>query len=201
MTLDSAALYDDCHFNEGGARQVAEAVAERFLSQGPLADPARAEALRAKRDEKVGAEALVAEAKKLLETEHEPIQAASALRRALALEPGHAEAARLLAVALGQAGVAAAPPPDPDGETMKAGLAALYTSRDYPAAIAAFQQVLGRTPGHYGATYQLAVALDRAGKGEEAKAQWARVLKLGEQYADEKVIAEARARLGRPDGK
>jgi len=36
LPRDGSAFYDDCHFNEGGARRVAEAVAAHFLAHAPL---------------------------------------------------------------------------------------------------------------------------------------------------------------------
>jgi lysophospholipase L1-like esterase len=35
LNSDPALFYDDCHFNEAGARAVAEAVAETLLSSAP----------------------------------------------------------------------------------------------------------------------------------------------------------------------
>ena len=52
---------------------------------------------------------------------------------------------------------------------MKAGLDALYTRNDPNAAAAQFRRLLAVNPTHYGATYQLATALDRAGRPAEAR--------------------------------
>ena len=35
---DTTAFYDDCHFNEGGARLVAQFLTERVLKSAPLSD-------------------------------------------------------------------------------------------------------------------------------------------------------------------
>jgi tetratricopeptide (TPR) repeat protein len=86
-------------------------------------------------------------------------------------------------------------PQDPEGEWMKAGLAALYTRRDYATAAAQFSKVLEKHPDHYGATYQLATALDRAGKPAEARPLWEKMLKMADEAKDSKTAATVRARL------
>ena len=78
---------------------------------------------------------------------------------------------------------------------MQAGLDALYTRHDPNAAAARFRKVLERNPTHYGATYQLAAALDAAGKGDEARPLWEKVLEMANQYHDEGTARTARARL------
>lgn len=84
---------------------------------------------------------------------------------------------------------------DLEGEWMKAGLDALYARKDYGAAAVQFRKVLEAHPNHYGATYQLATALDRAGKPAEARPLWEQVLKMADQSKDSKTAATARARL------
>jgi tetratricopeptide (TPR) repeat protein len=81
-------------------------------------------------------------------------------------------------------------------ELMQAGLDALNKQHDPAAAIARFRAVLEINPTHYGATYQLAAALDAAGRKDEARAQWNQTLKMAESYKDEATAAKARARLG-----
>jgi hypothetical protein len=49
---------------------------------------------------------------------------------------------------------------------MKAGLDAMYTRQDAEAAVRHFRRVLELNPAHYGATFQLAKALDAAGRPE-----------------------------------
>ena len=70
------------------------------------------------------------------------------------------------------------------GETpevlMQAGLEALYTKGDAEAAAA---------------TFQLAMALDRAGKPAEARPLWEKALKMAEGYNDKATADAARARL------
>src|SRR5207237_462767 len=78
---------------------------------------------------------------------------------------------------------------------MQAGIEALYTRHDPQAAATAFRKVLELNPMHYGATFQLATALDAAGKREEAHALWGQVLKLAEAAHDQPTIDTARARL------
>jgi Tfp pilus assembly protein PilF len=80
---------------------------------------------------------------------------------------------------------------------MSVGLDALYRRRDPVMAASEFRRVLQRNPTHYGATFQLATALDRAGKGAEARPFWERVLEMAERQKDEATLAAARARLAR----
>src|SRR5436309_2184209 len=80
---------------------------------------------------------------------------------------------------------------------MKAGLDALYTRNDPNAAAAQFRMLLAVNPTHYGATYQLATALDRAGKGDDARPYWEKVLPMAETAKDDATAAAARARLAR----
>ena len=83
-------------------------------------------------------------------------------------------------------------------QLMSAGVDALYAKNDAKTAIEKFHKVLDQNPVHYGATYQLATALDRAGKRDEARPYWEKMLTLAEASRDDKTIAIARARLGRP---
>ena len=78
---------------------------------------------------------------------------------------------------------------------MARGLDLMYKQHDPGAAIERFNEILKRNRTHYGATYQLAVALDRANRGAEAKQVWQRVLPMAIQYKDQKTIDTARARL------
>ena len=61
-----------------------------------------------------------------------------------------------------------------DEALMKAGLEAPYTARDPKAAATQFRKVLEQHPNHYGATFELAMALDRGGKSAEALPLWGR---------------------------
>ena len=55
--------------------------------------------------------------------------------------------------------------------------------------------MLGQNPTHYGATFQLASALDAAGKRRQARPVWEKVLAMAEGYHDAATAATARARL------
>lgn len=77
---------------------------------------------------------------------------------------------------------------------MARGLAELGNGRAADA-VAAFRRVLALNPTHYGAHYQLAAALDRLGKRDEARIVWQRVLTMAEGYRDTSTARVARARL------
>lgn len=78
---------------------------------------------------------------------------------------------------------------------MSQGLDALYQRDDPIEAVARFRAVLKLNPTHYGATLQLAKALDRAGKGDEALTFWREVLRMAEAARDAETTNAARARL------
>ncbi|MGH7769499.1 MAG: tetratricopeptide repeat protein, partial [Candidatus Binatia bacterium] len=80
-------------------------------------------------------------------------------------------------------------------ETMKKGLDLLYTRRDADAAAGEFRKILEQNPHHYGATFQLATALDRAGKTKEARPLWEKMLKLAEAAKDKETAKTAKERL------
>src|SRR5712692_8360719 len=67
---------------------------------------------------------------------------------------------------------------------MQVGLDLLYADSDPAAAAAQFRKVLERNPTHYGATFQLATALDRAGQPAEARPVWERMLRMAEAIGD-----------------
>jgi tetratricopeptide (TPR) repeat protein len=79
--------------------------------------------------------------------------------------------------------------------TMKAGVDALYTRHDPEDAAAQFRKLLGWNPNHYGATFQLARALDQGSKRGEARPWWEKALKMAEASHDTATAAAARARL------
>ena len=95
------------------------------------------------------------------------------------------------------ASAAPAAPATPADAAMKAGLDALYVKRDPGAAIVEFRKVLAINPTHYGATYQLAAALDQTGKAAEARPLWEKVLKMADDYKDAKTASAAKERLAR----
>ena len=76
--------------------------------------------------------------------------------------------ALVLLVGLGLVGASSEAEETPEA-LMQAGLETLYTKGDAEAAAATFRKVLEQNPSHYGATFQLAMALDRAGKSAEAR--------------------------------
>jgi protein O-mannosyl-transferase len=116
-------------------------------------------------------------------------EATDEYRLALSLDRGGADAAAGLA----RLEVGAAQ------SHMQAGLAALYERQDPTGAIAEFQQVLAVNPEHYGAHYQIAVALDRAQRPREARRHWETVLELARKYGEGEVVKQAQARLATPD--
>ena len=86
-----------------------------------------------------------------------------------------------------------------EADLMQRGMQELYQSQNPVAAEATFRAVLALNPAHYGAHYQLAVALDRGGKPVEARPEWSEVLRLAESFRDTTVVKTAQARLAGPD--
>jgi len=162
-------------------------------------------------------------------TRHDPQAAAIEFQKVLAVNPTHYGATFQLAAALDAAGrsdearplwekmlalaessgdqqtaatarAKLGPPPGATEETlMRAGLDALYQRHDPTTAAAEFQQVLANNPTHYGATFQLAAALDAAGQAKEARPYWEKALAMAQRYADTETADRARARLAAPD--
>ncbi|MCW5835541.1 MAG: hypothetical protein KIS78_24280 [Labilithrix sp.] len=91
-----------------------------------------------------------------------------------------------------------APPLPEDGAAMNRGLHALYKQNAPNEAIVAFREILERSPAHYGAHYQLAVALDLAGHRDGATKIWRRTAALAKAYGDQAALDAARARLATP---
>ena len=81
------------------------------------------------------------------------------------------------------------------GAMMALGLDLLYKQNKPGAAAEQFRKVLDRNPAHYGATYQLATALDRAGQPAQAQRIWERVLGMAVTYKDAATEQTARSRL------
>jgi Flp pilus assembly protein TadD len=86
-----------------------------------------------------------------------------------------------------------------DSGLMAKGVDLLYQKNDPIGAQQVFRQVLQQNPNHYGAHYQLAAAVDRAGRPAEARPMWQDVLKLAESVNDTATIRLVRARLAAPD--
>jgi len=78
-------------------------------------------------------------------------------------------------------------------------VSALYQRGDLVRAIGTFRRVLARSPEHYGATFQLATALDRAKRTGESRAVWERVIVLSARYGDAPTGEIARLRLAAID--
>jgi tetratricopeptide (TPR) repeat protein len=82
-------------------------------------------------------------------------------------------------------------------EGMRRGIAELYERHEPAAAATQFRAVLAMLPAHYGANYQLAVALDAAGRPDEARKLWKQVQKLAQAAKDEWTLAAAKKALAR----
>lgn len=108
---------------------------------------------------------------RLLEARGEWAAAADAYDRALAADPTSTEAA------------------------MRAGLVRHYRLGDSVTAADRYRAALAVDPRHYGAHYQLAVALLGAGRRDEALAAWARFVPLAEAIGDRASIEAAPAEL------
>ncbi len=90
------------------------------------------------------------------------------------------------------------------GELMRVGLDALYQKHDAAAAAASFRAVLAIDGDHYGATFQLAYALQQEGRMDEARPVWEKVARMAEGRHDATTAATARRFLaagapGMPD--
>jgi len=92
-------------------------------------------------------------------------------------------------------GCSSKPAANDDEALMKAGLEALQTRHDPETAIADFRKVLEHTPDHYGATFQLAAALEAAGRRDEARPLWEKMVAMAESHQDTETAASARTHL------
>ena len=117
-------------------------------------------------------------------------EASAAYRRAIDLNPLDNEPKEALA-RLGQSS------PESEEAMMAIGLHALYSLHKPIDAALQFRLVLERNPNHYGATFQLARALDEAGKPDEARVLWEKMLGLAQAASDTETITTVRARLAR----
>jgi tetratricopeptide (TPR) repeat protein len=115
-------------------------------------------------------------------------EAAAAYRRAVELDPSNAQAIEGLA-RLEKKGF------DEEAAIMTEGLAALFQEKNPVRAQGLFRKVLERNPAHYGATFQLAVALDASGQGRLAHPFWEKALTMAELYHDQETENRARLRL------
>jgi Flp pilus assembly protein TadD len=97
------------------------------------------------------------------------------------------------------AGCAAGNTTDADADrVMKAGMDALYTANDPETAITHFRQVLAVNAQHYGATYQLAAALDKAGRRDEARPLWEKMAVMAAAHNDQETLQTAQNTLRDP---
>jgi Tfp pilus assembly protein PilF len=103
-----------------------------------------------------------------------------------------------VALALMLVGCSSKPAADDQAAAMQAGLDAFYTRHDPQTATTEFEKVLAVNPTHYGATYQLAAALDAAGHPDEARPLWQKMLTLAESAGDKQTAATAREKLEPP---
>lgn len=78
---------------------------------------------------------------------------------------------------------------------MALGLDLLYKRNNAAAAAEQFRKILERNPTHYGATYQLATALDKSGQTAQARRVWEKVLGMAVTYKDARIEETARNRL------
>jgi cytochrome c-type biogenesis protein CcmH/NrfG len=81
---------------------------------------------------------------------------------------------------------------------MRMGLSAMYETGDAVAAVRLFRETLRVRADHYGATFQLARALDRTGDSTAATVVWKRMLELATAQHDEATVKTVRSRLGLP---
>ena len=91
------------------------------------------------------------------------------------------------------------PKVDSAGILMDRGLAQLYQTNDPVGAQDVFRDVIRRNPTHYGAHYQLAVALDRGGNPTQARAAWVEMRKLADAIRDTATLNTVNRRLAAPD--
>lgn len=128
-------------------------------------------------------------------------EALAAYRAVTALDAVHADAwratGRLLEARQDWAGAVAAweraraaDPTNADA-AMHAGLLYSWRLGDPATAVERFRAVLALSPEHYGAQYQIAVALLAAGKPDEARAAWRRFVPMAEKIGDTASIAGA----------
>ena len=81
---------------------------------------------------------------------------------------------------------------------MKAGLSAMYERKAFRAAVPLFREVLANRPDHYGATFQLAKALDQSGDSASALPVWKHMLDLARSAGDSATLQSVKSRLGIP---
>jgi protein O-mannosyl-transferase len=143
-----------------------------------------------------------------LERRGRDAEALAAFRRTTELDPQHADAwssqARLLERAGAWAAAAAAyeralvADPTLTDAAMHAALLRHYRLRDPAGAVGLYRTVLRLVPTHYGAHYQLAVALLASGRDQEARMAWRAFVPMAEQIGDRTSLASAPEALTQP---
>ena len=130
-------------------------------------------------------------------------------REATRIDPAHAEAwqaqGRLLeargdwAAALDAYDRALAIDPTNADVAMRGALLLHHRLGEPAAAVERYRRVLASNPEHYGARYQIAVALLATGRRDEARIAWARFVPMAQAIDDQTSIAQAPAELrGQP---
>lgn len=127
-----------------------------------------------------------------LEGDGNAAEAMVEFRRALELDPRSAQATE------GVARLEARQRGGSDEADMAEGLRLLDKAADPAGAAERFRTILARKPEHYGATFQLARALEAAGLRDEARPLWEKMLALAEEAGDEATKALVRERLAAP---
>lgn len=120
------------------------------------------------------------------------VRACAAGLCALFLIAGPARAQTPAAAATAQASAPAAPTIN---ALMQSGLDASYSRGAFEEAAGIFRRVLAEQPQHYGATYQLAYALERGGHPREARPLWESALRMAEGYGDRTTVRLVQAHL------
>jgi cytochrome c-type biogenesis protein CcmH/NrfG len=169
-----------------------------YTKHDPVAAAARFREVLAKNPQHYGATFQLAIA---LDQSEKPAESRPVWAKMLTLaeainDTATADRARARLAAIDRLPIAGASP-DPDAETMRLGLEALHTKRDPVGAAALFRKVLAHNPDHYGATFQLATALDQANRPTEARPYWTKILKLADAVNDTTVAAIAHERLAK----
>jgi tetratricopeptide (TPR) repeat protein len=200
--LRMAEKYDDRPIIDTARARLADPMAQGldalYAKHDPLAAAAKFREVLAQNPQHYGATFQLATA---LDQAEKPAESRPIWAKMLTMAEGiqdtaTAEKARVRLAAIDRLATPSADA-DPDAETMRLGLDALRTKRDPTAAALLFRKVLAHNPQHYGATFQLATALDQANRPAEARPYWTKVLEMATAVNDTTLAATARARLAK----